>query len=70
MSLKHYAVLLKFAGLIAFLVPLFLRGMDAHVGLSQTGVIIVISIGTVLLITGNVMEAKALRTDEKLNGHR
>ena len=63
MSLKHYAILLKALGLAIFLVPLFMKGMGHLATISQSMVIGLIVIGAILLIVGNVFEAKALRVD-------
>jgi hypothetical protein len=63
MSLKHYAILLKAFGLAIFLVPLFMKGMGYIATISQSMVFGLIVIGAILLMAGNVFEAKALRAD-------
>lgn len=61
MSLKHFAILVKFIGLAMILVPLFFKSMGDFEGLSQTWIITMIVIGAVFLLSGNVMEARARR---------
>ena len=62
MSLKVYAILLKTLGLAVFLVPLFMKGMGYIATISPTVMFSLIAIGVVLLIVGNVFEAKAMRS--------
>jgi hypothetical protein len=62
MSLKVYAILLKALGLAVFLVPMFMKGMGYIATISPTVMFSLIAIGVVLLIVGNVFEAKAMRT--------
>lgn len=62
MSLKVYAILLKTAGLAVFLVPMFMKGMGYIATISPTVMFTLIAIGVVLLIVGNVFEAKAMRS--------
>ncbi len=61
MSLKVYAILLKVLGLAVFLVPMFLKGMGYIATISPSVMFSLIAIGVVLLIVGNVCEAKAMR---------
>ncbi|MCM3572532.1 hypothetical protein M3172_04980 [Mesobacillus subterraneus] len=61
MSLKVYAIILKTAGLAVFLVPMFMKGMGYIAAISPTVMFSLIAIGIVLLIVGNVFEAKAMR---------
>ncbi|MBT2642489.1 hypothetical protein J7I80_09645 [Bacillus sp. ISL-41] len=61
MSLKVYAVILKTAGLAVFLVPMFMKGMGYIATISPIVMFSLIAIGVVLLIVGNVFEAKAMR---------
>ncbi|MCM3666114.1 hypothetical protein M3204_16980 [Mesobacillus subterraneus] len=63
MSLKHSAILLKAFGLAIFLVPLFMKGMGYLAAISHGIVIVLMIIGVILLIIGNVFEAKAMRAD-------
>ncbi|WP_079508648.1 hypothetical protein [Mesobacillus jeotgali] len=60
MSLKVYAILLKALGLAIFLVPLFMKGMGYIATISPLVMFVLIAIGVVLLIVGNVCEAKAM----------
>jgi hypothetical protein len=62
MTLKVYAILLKALGLAVFLVPMFMKGMGYIATISPTVMFSLIAIGVVLLIVGNVFEAKAMRT--------
>lgn len=62
MSLKVYAILLKTLGLAVFLVPLFMKGMGYIATISPTVMFSLIAIGVVLLIVGNVFEAKGMRS--------
>jgi hypothetical protein len=63
MSLKHYAILLKALGLAVFLVPLFMKGMGYFTAISHGIVIVLMIIGVIFLIVGNVFEANAMRAD-------
>jgi hypothetical protein len=63
MSLKHFAILLKAFGLAIFLVPLFMKGMGYLTGISHGIVIVLMIIGVIMLIVGNLFEAKAMRAD-------
>lgn len=71
MSMKHYAILLKAAGLAVFLVPLFMRSMGYITAIPEFLLILLIAVGLVLVIAGNVYETKALRTrKEKISIHK
>ncbi|WP_226641389.1 hypothetical protein [Mesobacillus subterraneus] len=61
MSLKVYAILFKTLGLAVFLVPMFMKGMGFIATISPAVMFSLIAIGVVLLIVGNVCEAKAMR---------
>ena len=61
MSLKVYAIILKGAGLAVFLVPMFMKGMGFIATISPTVMFSLIAIGVILLIVGNILEAKAMR---------
>lgn len=65
MLLTHYAIMLKAVNLAIFLVPLFMRGMGYLATISQSTLFGLIVIAAILLIVGNVFEAKALRAVEK-----
>lgn len=67
MSLNQYAILLKVAGLAVFLVPMFMVGMGNIIVIGYAEVIALIVIGAVLLIVGNVFEAKAMRAGTREN---
>lgn len=62
MSLKVYAILLKTLGLAVFLVPMFMKGMGYIATISPVVMFSLIAIGVVLLIAGNIFEAKAMRS--------
>ncbi|MGV2941338.1 hypothetical protein AB5I83_17175 [Mesobacillus sp. LC4] len=62
MSLKVYAILLKTLGLAVFLVPMFMKGMGFIATISPAVMFSLIAIGVVLLIVGNIFEAKAMRS--------
>ncbi|KIY21468.1 hypothetical protein [Mesobacillus subterraneus] len=64
MSLKNYAILLKILGPAVFLVPIFLKGMGYIKSISPAIMFSLIAIGVVLLIAGNICEAKAIRSGE------
>lgn len=55
---RIYYLILKFIGLAVFLIPLFLKGQGAVTHLNKLTLIIFIIIGTVLLITGDILERK------------
>jgi hypothetical protein len=61
LSLKRYAILLKALGLAVLLVPLFIGSFGYISTIPQFGIILFITIGLILLMAGNVYEAKALR---------
>lgn len=64
MSLKNYAILLKILGPAVFLVPIFLKGMGYIKTISPAIMFSLIAIGVVLLIAGNICEAKAMQSGE------
>lgn len=59
--MKRYAILLKALGLAVLLGPLFMGGFGYISTIPQFGIILFITIGLILLMAGNVYEAKALR---------
>jgi hypothetical protein len=70
MSLKVYAILLKTLGLAVFLVPMFMKGMGYIATISPAVMFTLIAIGVVLLIVGNVFEAKAMRSGAYVSRRR
>jgi hypothetical protein len=70
MSLKVYAILLKTAGLAVFLVPMFMKGMGYIATISPSVMFSLIAIGVVLLIIGNVFEAKSMRSGSYVKRRR
>ncbi|RSD28773.1 hypothetical protein [Mesobacillus subterraneus] len=70
MSQKHYAILLKALGLAVFLVPLFMKGMGYIATISAATMISLIVLGVILLIIGNVFEAKAMRAGANFDGKK
>ncbi len=64
---KMYYLGMKIIGLAVFLVPLFLKGQGILTELSKPTVIILIVIGAIILILGDVLERKYKRKRQEGN---